>query len=89
MLDRIKTFFRGSQVSEDLSRKYKEVFQGPKGKEVLDDILKSCSIHEVTYVPGHDSASAFNEGRRSVGLRLLRLVEAEFTNQKIIEENND
>lgn len=38
-------------------------------------ILKISSVHELTYVPGDAQHTAFNEGRRFVGLALMRAMD--------------
>ena len=41
------------------------------GREWMWDILTSCGVFSTTLVVGAPDASAFNEGRRSVGLQLI------------------
>lgn len=54
-----------------LMQKYKNVFSTPEGKEVLLDILKACGFHKLSYDENASHQTAFNEGARSVALRLV------------------
>lgn len=61
--DRFQMLFRRRHL-------YRSVFATPEGKAVLADLLRFCHIGQLTYVPGNFDNSAFNEGKRRVGLRI-------------------
>lgn len=87
MLERVKGLFKRKAVTnQDLQDKYKRVFGSPEGKEVLEHILRSCCMTESTFVAGDALTSAHNEGRRSVGIHVLSILEAEQKPQHNIEE---
>lgn len=54
-----------------LNKAYRATFSTAAGKEVMKDLIKFCHIMQPTFVPGDASASAFNEGIRRVGLRIM------------------
>lgn len=76
MFDKIKSLFKDIKVNEELAKKYKNVFSTKEGEEVLKDLLIFCEISQPTFKVGQPDLSAFNEGKRRVGLRLLSLTEA-------------
>lgn len=86
ILDIIKDLFRNTNVEEERQSKYKRVFGTPEGKEVLQDILHSSGVARSSYVLQDPQATSFNEGRRSVGLRLLQIMEGNAKSQHNIEE---
>ena len=49
---------------------YKSVFNTPKGKIVLADLVSFCSVNQPTFSPDNQYVSAFREGRREVFLRI-------------------
>ncbi|HWK44919.1 MAG TPA: hypothetical protein VNT30_09370 [Stellaceae bacterium] len=53
---------------------YHRVFETPDGARVLEDMLKGGGMLERSFVPGDPYATAFNEGRRSVMIDVLRLL---------------
>lgn len=76
MIEKIKELFKDTKVNQELSQKYKNVFSTNDGKDVLKDLLVFCEISQPTFKVGQPDLSAFNEGKRRVGLRLLSLTEA-------------
>lgn len=57
---------------------YQKVFlRTAAGRRVLKDLLAETGIFEISYVGGSDTIShtAFNEGRRSIGLKLLEALD--------------
>lgn len=54
---------------------YKAVFSTDSGQKVLKDLLTFCNVTNMTYVPGDPTTTAFNEGMRRVGLRILAILE--------------
>ena len=45
---------------------YKQIFNSPEGKEVLEDLKKRCSFYSTSHIKGDSHESAFLEGTRSV-----------------------
>lgn len=68
------TFFRRKRDRADLVICYQSIFSTDQGKAVLYDLMKSCHVfdHSVTEDP-HETA--FNEGQRSVVLRIMKLMD--------------
>lgn len=54
---------------------YKDVFTGPSADVVLQDMMRHCSFMDETF-DSDGLSMAFNEGRRSVILHILRRVNA-------------
>ena len=52
-----------------MSRKYRNVFSSPEGKEVFRDLMEFCMTFKSTM--SGNSWTYFNEGKRAVGLHLL------------------
>jgi len=69
--------FKRNTVNESLSNKYKNVFNTPEGKEVLEDLLQFTRVNTPSFVQQQPDTTAFNEGMRRVGLRLLSMVEGQ------------
>ncbi len=54
---------------------YRQVFSGERGKVVLADILRRGGLMGTTFEPGEpESAAIFREGRRSLALELVEMV---------------
>lgn len=77
----IKKLYKNNVSNEKLVQQYKNVFSGKDGEEVLLDLLKFTKVNQPTYIPGDPHTSAFNEGMRRVGLRLLSLTQQEKGNK--------
>ena len=58
---------------------YSDIFDSPTGKIVLDDLAEMCFDNETTFFPGDPYVSAAQEGRRSVLLRIRRMIAAKGT----------
>jgi hypothetical protein len=54
---------------------YRQTFSGEAGQRVLADLLRVCRVSHPTFAPGVPDMTAFNEGARSVGLRILKHLE--------------
>ena len=54
---------------------YRAVFDTPKGKEVLKDLMTFAKFFDTSYVPGDPSTTAYNEGMRRIVLRILSIME--------------
>lgn len=58
---------------------YKEVFGSPLGKVVLEHLFANLKMDQTTFVEGDPYTSAYNEGRRSVYMEILRHSELDLT----------
>ena len=60
---------------------YKRVFGSPDGKLVLNDLMRSCHVMNSTF-DRDANEMLFNEGARSVVLRILKTIETDMDNVK-------
>ena len=51
---------------------YRTIFEGPQGERVLADLCHRHGIFDPCHVPGDPYSTAYNDGRRSVVVDLLR-----------------
>ena len=51
---------------------YRTIFEGPQGERVLADLCHRHGIFDPCHVPGDSYSTAYNDGRRSVVVDLLR-----------------
>ena len=51
---------------------YRTIFEGPQGQRVLADLCHRHGIFDPCHVPGDPYSTAYNDGRRSVVVDLLR-----------------
>ena len=51
---------------------YRTIFKGPQGERVLADLCHRHGIFDPCHVPGDPYSTAYNDGRRSVVVDLLR-----------------
>ena len=51
---------------------YRTIFEGPQGQRVLADLCHRHGIFDPCHVPGDPYSTAYNDGRRSVIIDLLR-----------------
>ena len=51
---------------------YRTIFKGPQGERVLADLCHRHGIFDPCHVPGDPYTTAYNDGRRSVVVDLLR-----------------
>lgn len=64
----------------------------PRGRRWLWTLIfETCHVHSLSYVPGDQMSTAFNEGGKSVGLALLSQITAHYPARykKMIEENGN
>jgi len=66
--------FKTKQMKATM-RAYKEVFESEAGKIVLEDLMKSCHFTMSTF-DKDPYETHFNEGARSVVLRIIRTTNA-------------
>lgn len=55
-----------------LNLAYQKTFADGDGREVLKDLMKSTGYDSTTFVPNSPYDSAFNEGARSVVIRIIK-----------------
>jgi hypothetical protein len=55
----------------ETARAYHAVFAGPQGQMVLADILTRAGLVGTSFVAGDPCATAFNEGKRRLGLEII------------------
>jgi hypothetical protein len=74
--DRIRPRTREEAASREqqLLLDYRHAFGSEAGKRVLDDLMTRTGVARSTIVRGDPHASAFNEGRRSIGLEIVRAI---------------
>lgn len=54
---------------------YRAVFEGTDhGRRVLADLYRFCGMTGPTHVPGDPVETAYNEGKRRVGLRIASIL---------------
>ena len=56
-----------------LKAAYKSIFSGTMGKIVMDDLKAWCHVNTTSVVPGQPDLTAYNEGARSVYLRICAM----------------
>lgn len=54
--------------------RFHRLFDNEDGRWLLDWLSGECMEHQSTFVPTNDRASAFNEGKRSLILRLRSIL---------------
>ena len=73
---RLLTAAEAVQQQRQLAQDYRTAFATEAGQRVLADLLRRTGLARATMVQGDTHATAFNEGRRSIGLELVRAVNA-------------
>jgi len=66
---------KAKEIVEQAWRDYGVAFSSEQGKRVLEDLMRQCYMDTLTYVPGDMQGSAFNEGKRFIGLHIKRILE--------------
>ena len=69
------------KLSDAVRRKQAEtdlewVLSDPRGRRVLQGVIEDCGVNRLSFVAGDPLATAFNEGRRSVGIILTNALTA-------------
>ena len=59
------------EQAKQLKIAYGVTFDSESGKQVLRDLLEFCHIFQSSYIPEKGMDTAFREGERNVGLRVL------------------
>lgn len=73
----LKSLFKKNSVNKELADNYKSLYRTPAGKAVIDDLLNFTKVSSPSFIPGSSDVTAYNEGMRRVGLRILSMVEGE------------
>ena len=58
---------------------YIDVFLSPQGKRVLEHLFRQLGMDGTTLVANDPMTTAYNEGRRSVFMEILRILNVDFT----------
>ena len=66
---------------EALKSMYKQVFATESGKKVLKDLEARCNFRNTTFIQNDSIGTAFEEGKRTVYLHILNMLEEE-TNER-------
>ena len=56
-----------------LKAAYSSIFKGEMGKIVMNDLKDWCHVEMPSLVPGQPDVTAYNEGARSVYLRICKM----------------
>lgn len=70
-----------------LKTAYKSIFNGELGKIVMKDLKDWCHVDKPSLVPGSPDLTAYNEGARSVYLRICHM--AKINLDRILTEQSD
>lgn len=73
--------FKNRSKKVDLLLKYRALFNSDDGKAILEDLCRSCHVFSST-MGDNPQETAFNEGARSVVLRILKTIN---TDPEVIE----
>ena len=66
-------------ADKELQGIYIDVFLSPKGKVVLEHMFTQLGMDNTTMVANDPYSTAYNEGRRSVYMEILRIINVDFT----------
>ena len=61
---------------------YRAAFATPSGRRVRADLYHFCGVHQPSHVPGDPMETAFNEGKRRVGLRIAAMMNDDIEAQR-------
>ena len=68
---------------------YRVTFNSETGKKVMKDLEAFCQFNQPCFVRGEADSTAFSLGMRNVFLRIKKFVEADLTEEKQMEVEND
>jgi hypothetical protein len=74
-LDEFKELIRDT-ISDRVIEDIKVVCSTSQGRRLVWELLDFCGVYGCSFVPGMSGITEFNEGKRSVGVRLLNRVNA-------------
>jgi hypothetical protein len=70
-----------------IAHSYRSAFSGGTGEAVLHDLLREAGVLSVSHVEGDSHATAFNDGKRAMGLHICeRLRWSEMQLLKLAEQ---
>jgi hypothetical protein len=76
--DALRRVAQGAEKAEQARRlAYRACFETPSGQTVLADILKRCGLVQDSFVPGSPDQTAYQAGRRRVGLEIVETINAD------------
>ena len=64
---------------------YRVTFNSETGKKVMKDLEAFCQFNQPCFVRGEADSTAFSLGMRNVFLRIKKFVEADLTEEKQME----
>lgn len=73
MFNKVKTYLDVKKEKAITIMAYKDLFATDDGKRVLKDLMKSCYVMQST-IDANPHEMAYNEGARSVVLRILSTI---------------
>ncbi len=81
-------------TEKDIKKAYQNVFAGPDGELVLQDLRGACGIQKPSFVPGEADTTAHNEGMKLPFWYILDLLEIkeediEDISTTLTEDSND
>lgn len=62
-----------TEAAQKVRDAYERIFQGADGELVLGDLIRHCHIDRPCLVFDSHDRTAYNEGKRDVGMRILAL----------------
>jgi len=60
--------YESTKLKLRLHQDYLTVFESPEGKNILHDLFRECGVFKTSQDERNPHITAFNEGRRSIGL---------------------
>lgn len=66
---------------------YQRVFKSKDGERVLADLKKRCFVNKTSLSPGQPDVTGFNEGRRSIFVRIEEMIETDVDKLKELPRN--
>lgn len=70
-MNKLKDSLSPEDTEKQLRIAYGITFNSKEGKHVLRDLLEVCHVFHTSYVPERGLDTAFREGERNIGLRIL------------------
>ena len=72
---------------KNLKNAYAGIFKGEMGKLIMRDLKEWCHITKTSYVPDKPDATAFNEGKRFIFLRICQMAKIDI--DKIMTQSDN
>jgi len=80
-MSKAKNSLSVKEQAKQLQIAYGVTFNSETGKQVLHDLLEFCHIYHSSYMSEAPMDTAFREGERNVGLRILKELKIEDINE--------